>query len=228
MNSHAAGFRSVLFVFTCVALCASQCGGQSTQFGTTVQLPTFHVFGTSTTVIVPDRGSVYLGGVNRSAQGRNSLGVPLATGFGNRGIGHASTAAGLSVSATIIDHDAIDRALLAEAARRRGAKFDVLGRPVSIGPGQLPSARNYRKTTNLEKNNSRAQIVASDGAGAESGLAAIYIRRGRQTEVDGQPHAAKIFYQRAAKHGSLKQKQFAEARLAHIESAISTEPTDVP
>ena len=32
----------------------------------------------------------------------------------------------LSMSATIIDHREIDRALLAEAARRRGAKFDVL------------------------------------------------------------------------------------------------------
>ena len=70
----------------------------------TVQLPTYHYFGVSTTVSVPDRGGLYMGGVNRSRWGRR---------------GRATSAGGMSINATIIDHDAMDRALLAEAARRR-------------------------------------------------------------------------------------------------------------
>jgi len=85
----------------------------------TVQLPTYNVFGVSTTVSVPDRGSIYLGGVNRSRLGRRS---------------RATSAGGVSINATIIDHNAMDRALLAEADRRRGARFDVRGRPVAVAP----------------------------------------------------------------------------------------------
>ncbi|MEQ8837713.1 MAG: hypothetical protein RID07_12980, partial [Lacipirellulaceae bacterium] len=41
--------------------CHAQTGGQPVR----VQLPTWHVFGASTTVLVPDRGTLVLGGVNR-------------------------------------------------------------------------------------------------------------------------------------------------------------------
>ena len=56
------------------------------QQGTAVQLPTFSYFTTNTTVSVPDRGSVYLGGVNRAASGRNEFGAPLLP-FRNRSFG---------------------------------------------------------------------------------------------------------------------------------------------
>ena len=41
-----------------------------------VQLPTFHYFTVNTTVSVPDRGSVYLGGVKRGAIRSSSRGIP--------------------------------------------------------------------------------------------------------------------------------------------------------
>ncbi len=101
----------------------------------TVQLPTFHVTSISTTVSVPVGGSTYLGGVNGSRFGRTqfSPGIP---GLRNRGVPRHFATSDISVHATIIDHDQIDRALLAEAARRRGAKFDVRGRPVAPAPKQ--------------------------------------------------------------------------------------------
>ena len=119
----------------CLALvvCCTDIECCRAQFTQTVQLPTFHVTGVSTTVIVPDRGSVYLGGVHRSSIGSRQFGTPLS-GFRNRAIGRASAAGSMSIHATIIDHDEIDRALLAEAARRRGAKVDIYGRPVANAP----------------------------------------------------------------------------------------------
>jgi hypothetical protein len=82
----------------------------------TVQLPTFHYFGVSTTVVVPDRGWVTLEGNGGSAFSSAQYG-PL----GGRAYGRSRWNNGASVSATIIDHQALDHAVLAEAARRRSA-----------------------------------------------------------------------------------------------------------
>lgn len=77
----------------------------SAQLPTTVQLPSFSSFSYQGTVVVPDSGGAYLGGVNRSATGLNRRG--LSRGFGSS-LGHS----GASVHATIIDHNEIDRQLL--------------------------------------------------------------------------------------------------------------------
>jgi general secretion pathway protein D len=45
--------------------------------GTTVQLPTFSYVTVTTTVSVPDGGTVLLGGIKRLSEGRNEYGVPL-------------------------------------------------------------------------------------------------------------------------------------------------------
>ena len=45
--------------------------------GTTVQLPTFEFITVSTTVSVPDGGTVLLGGIKRLREGRGEFGVPL-------------------------------------------------------------------------------------------------------------------------------------------------------
>ena len=49
----------------------------TTTEGTTVQLPTFSFVSVSTTVSVPDGGTVLLGGVKRLSEGRNEFGVPI-------------------------------------------------------------------------------------------------------------------------------------------------------
>jgi len=124
------GFTTMLFAAATLlpARANAQTGGQPIR----VQLPTFHVFGVSTTVLVPDRGSAYLGGVNSARRGGQQFGP------GNRAYGRTTSAGGVSASATIIDLGEMDRALLAEAARRRGATHDVLGRRVhSLNNGAL-------------------------------------------------------------------------------------------
>jgi hypothetical protein len=93
----------------------------------TVQLPTFQVFSVATTVVVPDRGTAYLGGVNRAAYGSTTSGVPglsripgVGRLFTNRGIGSEVSSSGAHVAATIMDFEEMDRAVLEEAAARRG------------------------------------------------------------------------------------------------------------
>ena len=94
--------------------------------GQVVQLPTFESFSVGTTVSVPDRGSVYLGGVDRARYESSSSGVPGLSRFPGAGplLGHRASSAsvassGASATATIIDHREWDAATRAQAARHR-------------------------------------------------------------------------------------------------------------
>ena len=88
---------------------------------TTVQLPTFSVFTVQTTVSVPDGGGISLGGIDRGVDSTVNRNSGLTR---NRGLGSSRTASGVSVSATIIDREEMDRAVLAEAAAKRGVPID--------------------------------------------------------------------------------------------------------
>jgi hypothetical protein len=73
----------------------------------TVQLPTFSMFTVSTTVLVPDRGSAYLGGVGRASAGSNQFGpAPAPAAMGAGGIDRQ--AAGVQVSVWIHDFRALE------------------------------------------------------------------------------------------------------------------------
>lgn len=163
----------------------------------TVQLPTFHYFGVSTTVVVPDRGTIPLGGVTYSSMGRTRF-----DRVGNS-YGRSFDSVGLSMSATIIDHDELDRAVLAEAARKRGAHFDVMGRPVTQEALQIEAVVEPKPLSPLGK--------SIDGD--------VYLRRGQEAQASGQPEIAKVFYRRAAKLGNMITKRTAEERLAELEQA---------
>lgn len=167
----------------------------------TVQLPTFHYFGVSTTVVVPDRGSIPLGGVTYGGSSRTRFDRVGP----NYGYGQFSETLVMSVGATIIDHNEMDRAVLAEAARKRGAKFDVLGRPVDGVLDLKPAVRPIPIEPPRDRVNG-----------------AVYLRRGRDAELKGQPELAKVFYQRAAKLGNAIEKRTAEDRLVALDEQKSS------
>ncbi len=82
---------------------------QLTRSGTTVQLPTFAFVTVTTTVSVPDGGTVLLGGIKRLSEGRNEFGVPILSKipyvnrlFRNVGIGRESSSLMLMVTPRII------------------------------------------------------------------------------------------------------------------------------
>lgn len=81
----------------------------TTSEGTTVQLPSFAFVTVSTTVSVPDGGTVLLGGVKRLSEGRNEFGVPLLSKipylsrlFRNVGIGRETQSLMMMVTPRII------------------------------------------------------------------------------------------------------------------------------
>jgi general secretion pathway protein D len=77
--------------------------------GTTVQQPTFSLVSVTTTVSVPDGGTVLLGGIKRLSEGRNEFGVPLLSKvpyvsrlFRNVGIGRQTESLMMMVTPRII------------------------------------------------------------------------------------------------------------------------------
>ena len=80
-----------------------------------VQLPTFGYNTVNTTVSVPDRGGVYMGGIKRSFSGRTESGAPLLP-FKNRSIGNQSSATSFSVHTYIHDFEAMDEDALSQGA----------------------------------------------------------------------------------------------------------------
>ncbi len=77
--------------------------------GTTVQLPTLAVVTVTTTVSVPDGGTVLLGGIKRLREGRTEFGVPFLNKipyvkrlFSNVGIGRETSSLMLMVTPRII------------------------------------------------------------------------------------------------------------------------------
>jgi general secretion pathway protein D len=83
--------------------------GTTTSSGTTVQLPTFSFVSVTTTVSVPDGGTVLLGGIKRLSEDRKENGVPLLNKlpyinrlFQNVGIGRQTQSLMMMVTPRII------------------------------------------------------------------------------------------------------------------------------
>ena len=81
----------------------------TTNTGTTVQLPTFSFVTVTTTVSVPDGGTVLLGGIKRLSEGRSEYGTPILNKipyinrlFKNVGIGRDTSSLMMMVTPRII------------------------------------------------------------------------------------------------------------------------------
>lgn len=95
----------------------------------TVQEPAFETFGVGTTVSVPDRGRVSLGGVSRGKMSRSTYGFgPLRSGT-NMGLSSQSTT--LGVGARVHDMAEMDRQVLHAAETARRARNDVALSPAA-------------------------------------------------------------------------------------------------
>ncbi|MGA2031256.1 MAG: hypothetical protein ABSG68_03280 [Thermoguttaceae bacterium] len=203
-----------------------------------VQLPTFSYFGTSTTVVVPDGGSTFMGGIDRASSGRTEFGVPLLPfrPFRNTAIGQDYSASGVRVTATIHDFDAMDQALLNTPSP------DSFTSSSSLGPllGRVPAAvaaqtLRPRNPAALAGNwipqaapppsgpaaMTAAEVQAQGEARQQVRLdeAQRFFDRGALAEADGKPGVARVYYQMAARRASGELKEQALAKLDAIRRA---------
>ncbi|NQU23424.1 MAG: hypothetical protein HQ567_19255 [Candidatus Nealsonbacteria bacterium] len=218
-----------------LGVCASESFAQP---GTTVQLPTFSFFSVGTTVSVPDRGSVTMGGVSRSATGRNEFGTPLMPfrPFRNTAIGKDVSASGMRVSATIHDFAAMDEHLLNQPTSFRSRQLSVLEnrrnglaasgytlqpRDPSRGSSwQVAPPRSSAESPQMSLADARSRRAKQQTA--RSSEAADFFERGRQAEATGKTSVAKIYYQMAARRADEAMQPQIAARLAAISGAESS------
>ncbi len=146
----------------------------------TVQQPVVGRFSASTTVSVPDRGSMHLGSVNSARSGRVTTG-PFRNGSS---FGQELTGSSLSVGVRIHDLREMDEAILA-------------GAPALDEPS--PWTRRL-----AERHGERGSAVASVPAEtiAPAAKAARFEQLAVAAEGRGQTNVAKLHWQMAAKYGS--------------------------
>jgi hypothetical protein len=219
----------------CIGLAALEAQAQS------IQLPTFSFATVSTTVMVPDGGSAFLGGVNRSAEGRSEYGVLPFPGFQNRGIGQDRSATNMFVTATIHDFDAMDQALLNSpsldgfAGRYPNLSHGLPETSVAIA-GQTfqhnpKLAGNWRVEPDAPPLVSDVAVEEAKRATRRSSRAEEadnFFARGQQAEADGKANVAKIYYQMAVRRATGDLKLQVQARLDAVSGRTTALAKNTP
>ena len=105
--------RLVVILSLCIVLVGAVATGQ------TIQLPAFQQRGVRTTVVVPDRGSISLGGFSGLRQSRVRIAPPFFGSLAPSRAGRSSRGVGnMQIRVWVYDLQAMDAAILVEAGQR--------------------------------------------------------------------------------------------------------------
>lgn len=187
-----------------------------------VQLPSYSVFGVSTSVSVPDRGSISLGGVGRSSSGSTAFGPAL--GLGNRSFGRSTSASSATQHATIHDFDALDRATLARAAR--GPRLAASGgsrRASAYSRHSMPRPAASQSTADSppEGTVEDARRLHRAAAADKDREVLDELAHARRAVEQGRSGVAKVYYRVAARRASGALKETIEREAAELAAAPS-------
>jgi hypothetical protein len=173
-----------------------------------VELPSYSFFASDSSVLVPDRGGAFLGGVNRASSGSSQFGVPFFPP--SRAFGRETSAGGVGVFAQIHDMQELDAAVLARARRQNGRLTDGLGAAELQATPPAAEEQDAGGLASVEE--LRAREAATRAAIASE--AEQLIERARQANASGKSGAARIYLQMAAKRANepLKSQILAELR----------------
>jgi hypothetical protein len=172
----------------------------------TVQEPSLETFGVGTTVSVPDRGRMSLGGVRRSAAARAMYG-PVRTGHS---MGFNDQGTGLNIQARVHDLAELDQAALEAADRARKARDNVPLSPAAEHAYQTLRARpNLRTGANAAQDVVEAKATQAPKAGPvpEGPSADKLLERARQAEAAGKRQLALAYLRVARDQGSAPARQ---------------------
>jgi hypothetical protein len=205
-------YRIAFLALTVVAMDVPPAAAQ------TIQLPEFGFTTVSTTVLVPDGGTALLGGVNRARYGRTQRGIPLLGGrpFNNVATGSELSGNTIGVTAYIHDFEAMDKALLAQAAamRNRGrlAVDNRQPRRIGLNPA-APSLAEIRRRQAAEQHlvNNRQQDL---------------LDRARQAEAQQKPQVAKIYYRMVWREATGTLKSQLAAKMTQLDDGRTRGPWD--
>lgn len=183
----------VLIAAHLVAAC-----GQSAlaQQGVTVQLPTFSFFSVATTVVVPDRGGMYMGGVGRASSGSNRFGPSLP---GQSAFGFERHATGMHVSAQIHDLRAMDEAIRGKS----GPVVAGLGNAQNAKVDPLPSLQEIAQQQRANERSQQAEALE-------------FLKRAKEAQTAGKFSLAKTYLQMGLRRAQGSLREEISAHLANL------------
>jgi hypothetical protein len=182
---------NIRLVAAAFVLIVGNFAGNRTSDAQVVQLPTYHYFSYSGSVLVPDQGETVLGSVKRASSGRNEFGAPFLRP--NVGIGSERAVAGAAVSADVHDFEVMDQALL----RQAGGSSEGTRQPASGYLSRIPVDQPLPSVAQLRRQQS-AQAVARENEALD------LFHRGQKAQAAGKPKVAAIFYRMAARQATGK------------------------
>ena len=189
----------------------------------TVQQPIFQSIGVQTSVVVPDRGGVILGGISRTGISRSSYGFGP---FRGSSVGRFTQHSSLSAHPYVMDLREMDRQILemagssagTSALRHSGIVFTEFDRAAPAFRAATPARRYFGTSHDL----SVSEIRPSQGATTPPEPSAPRRSRalnpdrawqlGQEAEREGNMIVAKLHYQTAAHSGSVEARE----RLAEL------------
>ncbi len=221
-----------MHILTAAVVFFSVCAG--TVWSQAVQLPTYRYFSVGTTVLVPDRGSAYMGGVNSSRSGSTTRGLPgLGPLTRNRSMGSSTGGSSMTVHATIHDFEEMDRMILERAAamhrnsghlateveRQAAGIASNVGRDAPMSLSRIAAEQAPKEMPSESLHSLRQKNLAA--ARERSRQAQEYFAKAQDCEARGKKGAAKVYYQMAARRAVGKLKDNALARYAYLKGAAS-------
>jgi len=209
---------SILGLAACLSTInpAPQCHGQI------VQSPGMGTFNLSTSVAVPDRGTMNLGGNSTAASQSNS-------GFGNRGLGGVQGGSGVSVSTTVIDLDELDRMIRSQSAQKSNTpklqQFDPRGFsriPAAPRSSVIPPGYDYLAT--LSGHSGSQRHVTGYGSvqhEADADATKYYLTLAKQARQRGHWASVETYYRMAWQSLPANRREFALKSLQEARSQAS-------
>ncbi len=188
----------------------------------TIQQPQFSNVTVGTTVSVPDRGSILLGGVNTAADARTMTG-PFRSGSR---LGSSRSSSTISAHVTIHDFQAMDEYLLNQAPA--GDNGVLSGSRRSTEDAWQTLRARYRHAGSASRTatsprsltaGTAARVRSSDRSATiappADSRAAMYYELGRRSQRAGKPGVARLHFRMAVRYGSTA----AAAELQQLETA---------
>jgi len=211
------------------------------QGNTTVQLPTFNLATTGTTVSVPDGGTATLGGIMRASEGSVTRGVPILSKipyanrlFKNRGIGRDVSSSNMSVVPRIIileEEEFFQTGVSPETLSASGAggagrgfggaadpavasKAAFIARNIARNNAEAPSVQPDRRLPSVDEILRQNGLVKSQ----RTAEAAEFYAKGRRAEAEGKQGVARVYYQMAFRRADRELQGQIAARLGALAS----------
>lgn len=173
-----------------------------------VQLPSLRSFSVRTSVLVPDSGGAYLGGVNRSSHWMASRGPGWGPLGRTRGRAGGMSSSGVMVTATIIDNHELDELVLEEARAIRAA------RGIELPDHSKPRIAVSVGSTPMSLAAIRRELAAEDAAVEREAQADF--QRAQACDRAGEGALARNYYRVAAQKSKSDVKRKALERLARL------------